>query len=128
MPREVGKTWERFGRRFHIRLSLKRPAEVELMDEYDRRSEILGKEDKEFLKDCLVAGFRVLTNKGNSNNHVDLSSNEINNTGKQHAAHQPVSGNGGEVKTTAGSPVADEVPASTGVPAKLVLGGLMKHG
>ena len=130
MPREVGTTWERYGRRFNIRLSLKRADEKALMDEYDRRSELLGKDDKEFLKSCLVAGFRILSSEGVSNNHVALSSNESNNTVKQHLVHAT-----SHVGGNAGAAVAPDVPVAVPVteasapvvPAKSVLGGLMQH-
>jgi len=130
MPREEGSSWERFGRRFNLRLSLKRPEEKALMDEYDRRSELLGKDDKEFLKNCLVAGFRILVNEGISNNHIALSSNESNNTGKQQtvAASANVSSDAEPVRLTApvSAPVQAEATAPA-VPAKSVLGGLMRH-
>lgn len=130
MPREVGTTWERYGRRFNIRLSLKRTEEKALMDEYDRRSELLGKDDKEFLKSCLVAGFRLLANEGVSNNHVALSSNESNNTVKQHLVHAtPNAGGDAGAAVAAVAPVAAPVveAAAPAVPAKSVLGGLMQH-
>lgn len=52
MARTTSKSWERYGRRFLLRLSFKRPAELAVMDEFDRRSAELGKPDKEYLKLC----------------------------------------------------------------------------
>jgi len=130
MPREEGSSWERFGRRFNLRLSLKRPEEKALMDEYDRRSELLGKDDKEFLKNCLVAGFRILVNEGILNNHVASYSNESNNTVKQQtvAASAKVSSDVEPVRLAApvSAPVQVEA-AAPAVPAKSVLGRLMRH-
>ena len=135
MPREVGKTWERYGRRFNLRLSLKRPDEVAVMNEYDRRSELLGQDDKEFLKSCLIAGFRVLSNEGLPNNSVALSTNESNNNEKQQSgsASANESNNGaGEIRPEVSQrgPSAAEFPAAVitpAVPAKSVLGNLMQH-
>ncbi|KAG0189380.1 hypothetical protein DFQ28_003506 [Apophysomyces sp. BC1034] len=76
--------WGRYGRRFLLRLSLKRPEEVAVMDEYDRRSYLLGKDDKEFLKACLIAGYKVLSGKEIFYDDIELSDNESNNTKKEH--------------------------------------------
>jgi len=130
MPREEGTSWERFGRRFNLRLSLKRPEEKALMDEYDRRSELLGKDDKEFLKNCLVVGFRILVNEGVFNNNVALSSNESNNTGKQQPDHTSTNVSDDAASATLAASVTSPVPAEAAapaVPAKSVLGGLMRH-
>lgn len=56
-----GDSWDRWGRKVSLRFSVKRPEESQVMDEYDRRSKLIGKEDKEFLKACLLAGYAVLT-------------------------------------------------------------------
>ncbi|MDH0341968.1 hypothetical protein [Chromobacterium haemolyticum] len=138
MPKAVGKSWERYGRRFSLRLSLKRLEEVAIMNEYDRRSELLGKEDKEFLKSCLVAGFKVLTNKDFCSNELASLSNESNNTPKEHSVTVLPNGSREETAATVDTPppapstIAKPAPElsrqGSGVPAKGVLGGLMKHG
>ncbi|MCM3609249.1 hypothetical protein M4D49_27565 [Cupriavidus pauculus] len=136
MPREIGKSWERFGRRFVLRLSLKRPEEAAVMGEYDRRSELLGKDDKEFLKSCLIAGYKVLTSQAFDTQHLALSNNESNNTQKEHGGvlanesrveqvSQPsVAGAASEARRAE----AADAQVSKAVPARAFLGGLMKHG
>lgn len=142
MPKDIGKSWERFGRRFILRLSLKKPEEVAVMNEYDRRSELLGKEDKEFLKACLIAGYKVLANKGIAIDPIALSTNESNNTQKEQAASTSPNESHAEKVTvvaavtpvhSAAMPATDEPPVASsnegsGVAAKRILGGLMKHG
>lgn len=142
MPKDIGKSWERFGRRFILRLSLKKPEEVAVMKEYDRRSELLGKEDKEFLKACLIAGYKVLANKGFVSDPIALSTNESNNTQKEHAAIVPPNESHAEKVTAVAAvqpaqsvamPATDEPPIASsnegsGVSARGILGGLMKHG
>lgn len=142
MPKDIGKSWERFGRRFILRLSLKKPEEVAVMNEYDRRSELLGKEDKEFLKACLIAGYKVLANKGIAIDPIALSTNESNNTQKEQTASTSPNESHAEKVTvvaavtpvhSAAMPATDEPPVASsnegsGVSAKRILGGLMKHG
>lgn len=136
MPREIGKSWERFGRRFVLRLSLKRPEEAVVMDEYDRRSALLGKDDKEFLKTCLVVGYKVLVSQALNPQQLALSDNESNNTQKEQVA---TLANGSRVEharqseaagaAAAPSPAeADDAQASKAVPARAFLSGLMRHG
>lgn len=112
------------------------------MDEYDRRSELLGKEDKEFLKACLIAGYKVLANKGIDHDPIALSTNESNNTQKEQASSASPNKSRAEkvAVVTAVTPVhsavmpaTDEPPVASsnegsGVSAKKILGGLMKHG
>ncbi len=136
MDREVGKSWARYGRRFVLRLSFKRPEEVAVMDEYDRRSKLLGKDDKEFLKDCLVVGCRLLLNKDISINTIALSTNESNNTQKEHyASVLPNESNstgstarsGTDQETSGREKKTGSKSVDLAVPAKSVLGNLMKH-
>ncbi|CAJ4321039.1 Uncharacterised protein [Burkholderia pseudomallei] len=83
METKRGSSWSRYGRRFHLRLSYKRPMEEAVMSEYDRRSRLLGKDDKEFLKMCLVVGYQVIAAQGNNALQLALSTNESNNTRKE---------------------------------------------
>ncbi|MDR8877562.1 hypothetical protein [Burkholderia multivorans] len=83
METKRGSSWSRYGRRFHLRLSYKRPMEEAVMSEYDRRSHLLGKDDKEFLKMCLVVGYQVIAAQGNGALQLALSTNESNNTRKE---------------------------------------------
>jgi len=138
-----GKTWERFGRRFVLRLSLKREIEKSLLDEYDRRSAILGKEDKPFLRDCLIAGYQILINKGIDSVSIALSNNESNNTDQEQIITAAVEAtskvksvkkveqpNVRAISTTQDQPkqAAPKVEEAAGrEPAKNFLGGLMKH-
>ncbi|CAG9170061.1 hypothetical protein [Cupriavidus pinatubonensis] len=136
MPREIGKSWERFGRRFVLRLSLKRPEEAVVMDEYDRRSALLGKDDKEFLKSCLVAGYKVLVSQAFDTHALALSNNESNNTQKEQGsvlANESLVEQVSQSRATGAAiePSLAEVAdaqASKAVPARAFLGGLMKHG
>jgi hypothetical protein len=125
MRKSPGTSWERFGRRFELRLSLKNQDEKDVMDEYDRRSLLLGKNDKEFMKSCLIAGFKILYKTGNDSSSVALSNNESNNTQTEHS--QESLENVSCESVLAESAVADAVPKGSGVPAKSVLGGLMRH-
>lgn len=84
METKRGSSWSRYGRRFHLRLSYKRPMEEAVMSEYDRRSLLLGKDDKEFLKMCLVVGYQVIAAQSNNALQLALSANESNNTQKEH--------------------------------------------
>ncbi|MFM0265537.1 hypothetical protein [Paraburkholderia sediminicola] len=81
-----GESWERYGRRFHLRLSYKRPMEKAVMDEFDRRSTLLEKDDKEFLRMCLVVGYQVIAGQANRPLELALSTNESNNTPKEQSA------------------------------------------
>lgn len=88
MARTTSKSWERYGRRFLLRLSFKRPAELAVMDEFDRRSAELGKPDKEYLKLCLSVGNQILSAKALGSVSVALSNNESNNTQKTNSEFQ----------------------------------------
>lgn len=136
MPRDTGKSWGRYGRRFLLRLSLKRPEEVAVMDEYDRRSDLLGKDDKEFLKACLIAGYKVLSGRALGTDPIALSANESNNTQKEQVPRLD-NESGDAVPAQQPAPAAAELSrmshqadgqTSKAVPAKSVLGGLMRHG
>lgn len=147
MARTTSKSWERYGRRFLLRLSFKRPAELAVMDEFDRRSAELGKPDKEYLKLCLSVGNQILSAKALGSVSVALSNNESNNTLKDETR---VSSNESRVETTVVEQQAQE-PKPPSVPrnaaqqereatpppvaehgrapsAKGLLGGLMRHG
>ena len=97
MARTTSKSWERYGRRFLLRLSFKRPAELAVMDEFDRRSAELGKPDKEYLKLCLSVGNQILSAKALGSVSVALSNNESNNTQKDEVRF---SSNESRVETT----------------------------
>lgn len=136
MPREIGKSWERFGRRFVLRLSLKRPEEAAVMGEYDRRSELLGKDDKEFLKSCLIVGYKILSAQASGTQHLALSNNESNNTQKEHdgvlanesRVEQVSQPRAAGAVTEPSRAEAGDAQVSKAVPARAFLGGLMKHG
>ncbi|HFH3476853.1 hypothetical protein [Pseudomonas aeruginosa] len=147
MARTTSKSWERYGRRFLLRLSFKRPAELAVMDEFDRRSAELGKPDKEYLKLCLSVGNQILSAKALGSVSVALSNNESNNTQKDETR---ISGNESRMETTvvgqqAQEPEPPNVPRNTAQQereatpkpaaeqgrapsAKGLLGGLMRHG
>lgn len=128
MPRKVGDSWERFGRRFILRLSFKRPEEKAVMEEFDRRSALVGKPDKEFLKRCLVFGYEVLSNRAIDTKYLVLSTNESNNTQKEHSGTR--SPNESEsVIFVAESEMPDgkndeTAVGKTGIPAKSKLAGI----
>ncbi|NMX77868.1 hypothetical protein HBO23_33425 [Pseudomonas sp. WS 5532] len=158
MARKTTESWARYGRRFLLRLSLKRPAEKEVMDEFDRRSALLGKPDKEYLKLCLTVGNQILSAKALSSVSVALSSNESNNTQKNHEGvlprvsqvetpketAQPAAEIGPVAKPSdsdevlsvseptpiarAPAPAPADEQADLPVSAKDALGGLMRHG
>lgn len=156
MARKTTESWARYGRRFLLRLSLKRPAEKEVMDEFDRRSALLGKPDKEYLKLCLTVGNQILSAKALSSVSVALSSNESNNTQKNHEGvlprvsqvetpketAQPAAKIGSAAKPSdevlsvseptpiarAPAPAPADEQADLPVSAKDALGGLMRHG
>ena len=151
--KKEGATWDRFGRRFVVRLSLKRPEEKAILDEYDRRTELLGRKDMDYLKACLVVGHKILSNKGFDAQDIALSTNESNNTAAEQlitpvpearvrkgtpkkpevSPAQPLppgAGAGSEVAKQTETPGA--LPPQGGgakpTPARALLGGLMKHG
>lgn len=148
MARTSSKSWERYGRRFLLRLSFKRPAELAVMDEFDRRSAELGKPDKEYLKLCLAVGNQILSAKALGSVRVALSNNESNNTRKDEArfsdnesrvettvvgrqqAQEPeppsVSRNAVQQECEATPPPATEQVRAPS--AKGLLGGIMRHG
>ncbi|MBO8305139.1 hypothetical protein [Pseudomonas aeruginosa] len=148
MARTTSKSWERYGRRFLLRLSFKRPAELAVMDEFDRRSAELGKPDKEYLKLCLSVGNQILSAKALGSVSVALSNNESNNTQKDEVRF---SNNESRVETTVVEQQQAQEPEPPSVPrnaaqqereatpppaaeqgrapsAKGLLGGLMRHG
>ncbi|AFK73066.1 TPA: hypothetical protein L4623_005346 [Pseudomonas aeruginosa] len=148
MARTTSKSWERYGRRFLLRLSFKRPAELAVMDEFDRRSAELGKPDKEYLKLCLSVGNQILSAKALGSVSVALSNNESNNTQKDEVRF---SSNESRVETTVVEQQQAQEPEPPSVPrnaaqqereatpppaaeqgrapsAKGLLGGLMRHG
>lgn len=148
MARTTSKSWERYGRRFLLRLSFKRPAELAVMDEFDRRSAELGKPDKEYLKLCLSVGNQILSAKALGSVSVALSNNESNNTQKDEVR---LSNNGSRTQTTVVEQQQAQEPEPQSVPrnaarqepeetppapaeqgrapsARGLLGGLMRHG
>ena len=148
--KKEGATWERYGRRFVLRLSLKRPEEKAVLDEYDRRSEVLSRDDKDYLKACLIAGHKMLSNKGVDDQCIALLSNESNNTpaeqlitpvpdvrARKSTSKKPETSTVGpelpraeagvEGSTEAPVPVVPQGGPATRTPAKALLGGLMKH-
>ncbi|MCC9290088.1 hypothetical protein [Pseudomonas aeruginosa] len=148
MASTTSKSWERYGRRYLLRLSFKRPAELADMDEFDRRSAELGKPDKEYLKLCLSVGIQILSAKASGSVSVALSNNESNNTQKDEVRF---SSNDSRVETTVLEQQQGQEPEPPSVPwnaaqhereatpppgaeqgrppsAKGLLGGLMWHG
>lgn len=138
MAKERGASWERYGRRFIVRLSLKQEEQRALLEEYDRRTALLGSEDKDFLVACLVAGFRVLTDRVRvmdvraeqsimTPDPVALSANESNNTIEQQKSSVLSADSHPSPSTPLQVAPVATVPDAPSRNARHVLGGLMRH-
>jgi len=141
---DAPKSWGKFGRRFVVRLSYAKPEMKALMDEYDRRSQLIGAEDKAFLRECMLVGFKALC--GEKSNGITAHQNKSNyeytdggklreSNGSQAASDDESRRPVAEASAQEKAPESPRQPVETApasdqpaIKASSLLGGLMQHG
>lgn len=105
--------------RIVVRLRRDQLDESRVLADYEARSELLGRADHDYIRHLILIGHLFVSKigsavPGNSGEHVALSTNESDNTGKERAPSIPSNESKADSKApeTAGDPQPEEVVGS----------------